>query len=121
MLPAKRPVSVLGGCPGADATCVRLGLYFSYSTPPGDCFCIDRTAVLRMFCAVRFTSAVASDSNRDDTRARLLFRSSIPSIFIFMSEPLLLQPILASARALQCQQRHVSGTPDPCTKCGALR
>src|SRR5690554_2323615 len=121
MLPAKRPVSVLGGCPGADATCVRLGLYFSYVTPPGDCFCIDRTAVLRMFCAVRFTSAVASDLKRDDTRARLLFMSSSRSIFIFMSEPLLQQLVPASDHALQCQRRRESGTPDPCTKCGALR
>src|SRR5690554_1514998 len=121
MLPAKRPVSVLGGCPGADATCVRLGLYFSYVTPPGDCFCIDRTAVLRMFCAVRFTSAVASDSKRDDTRARLLFRSSSPSIRTVMSEPPLLQPIPTSAPVLQCQRRRVSGTLDPCTKCGVLR
>src|SRR5690625_6711689 len=109
MLPAKRPVSVLGGCPGADATCVRLGLYFSYVTPPGDCFCIDRTAVLRMFCAVRLTSAVASDSNRDDTRARLLFSSSNPSILTVMSGLPLLQPIPTIDHALQCPQRRDSG------------
>src|SRR5690625_2943045 len=121
MLPAKRPVSVLGGCPGADATCVRLGLYFSYSSPPGDRFCIDRTAVLRMFCAVRFTSAVASDSNLDDMRERFRFRSSMPSMRIFMSEPLLQQPILTIARALRYQRRRVSGTLDLCTKCGVLR
>src|SRR5690625_4158902 len=121
MLPAKRPVSVLGGCPGADATCVRLGLYFSYSSPPGERFCIDRTAVLRMFCAVRFTSAVASDSNLDDIRARLLFRSSIPSIFILMSGLPLQQPTPSSARALQCPLPRVSGTLDLCTKCDVLR
>src|SRR5699024_3477617 len=97
------------------------GLYFSYSSPPGDCFCIDRTAVLRMFCAVRFTSAVASDSNLDDTRARLLFRSSNPSTRIFMLAPLPRLTAPASDHALQCQRRRESGTPDPCTKCDALR
>src|SRR5699024_8861936 len=115
-----RPVSMFGASPGADAVCVRRGLYFSYVSPM-DGVRIRLMALVRMFCAVLLTNRPASCSNLPDSSDSVLLSSSNPSMRkLVMFAPLPRLATQATVGVPRCQPRRGFGRLGPYTKFDAL-